>query len=239
MRAPRISWVLNNEWQLSSAYLSRVTTMLISCFHWLGQDERNDLPISSSSSRYISIFDLRPWKILDDVRLLSSPCRSSYSLFFFSLSLSLFVTPSPRFRFWTFPYESFFVPLHAILASSSSDEDVAGCPPPKRARLNPSTTSSYPSSSSTSTFMHSSDHSQTTTADTTDSERLKHRSNSQSNGLVTSSKNGHEKSCSSTQTTSTAAAVNNGNSHSTRLFTHSQREILRLVGQHLQSVGLK
>ena len=91
--------------------------------------------------------------------------------------------------------------------------------------------------------MHSSDHSQTatTTADstlnnTTESERLKHRSNSQSNGIVTS-KNGHEKSTISTQTIN--STLNNGNNHTNRLFTHSQREILRLVGQHLQSVGLK
>lgn len=46
---------------------------------------------------------------------------------------------------------------------------------------------------------------------------------------------------SSTQTiiTSSSFPSNNGNLQSLRTFTNSQKEVLRLIGQHLQSVGLK
>lgn len=46
---------------------------------------------------------------------------------------------------------------------------------------------------------------------------------------------------SSTQTllTSSSFPSNNGNHPSLRNFTNSQKEVLRLIGQHLQSVGLK
>jgi hypothetical protein len=69
---------------------------------------------------------------------------------------------------------------------------------------------------------------------------------SSSNGHETNSANGNNHTrnrltSSSTQTilTSSSYPSNNGNLNSARIFTNSQKEVLRLIGQHLQSVGLK
>jgi WD40 repeat protein len=94
-------------------------------------------------------------------------------------------------------------------------------------------------------------------------QRLTHHSNgvtspssTTSNTNLSSSSNGHEGNSSngnnnnnhprnrfissSTQTilTSSSYPSNNGNTNSSRIFTNSQKEVLRLIGQHLQSVGL-
>jgi WD40 repeat protein len=94
-------------------------------------------------------------------------------------------------------------------------------------------------------------------------QRLTHHSNgvtspssATSNTNLSSSSNGHEGNSSngnnnnnhprnrfisaSTQTilTSSSYPSNNGNTNTSRIFTNSQKEVLRLIGQHLQSVGL-
>ncbi|CAF4424877.1 unnamed protein product, partial [Adineta steineri] len=69
---------------------------------------------------------------------------------------------------------------------------------------------------------------------------------SSSNGYEASSSNGNTShtrnrlTSSSTQTVLTGSSYpsNNGNINSSRIFTNSQKEILRLIGQHLQSIGL-
>jgi hypothetical protein len=102
--------------------------------------------------------------------------------------------------------------------------------------------------------------------ETNNSDRLKQRANSHSNGLTSttvglgsstnnaspSNSNGHDERssngsshcrflCSSTQTVLIGSfyPFNNGTHNPSRTFTNSQKEILRLVGQHLQSVGLR
>jgi hypothetical protein len=100
--------------------------------------------------------------------------------------------------------------------------------------------------------------------DNTNSERLKQQTQrvTHSNGLTStttadtnpSSSNGHETASSNgsnphtrnrfissaTQTVLTGSSYPpNGNLNSSRIFTNSQKEVLRLIGQHLQSVGLK
>ena len=150
--------------------------------------------------------------------------RSSLFFFFFSASWSISLTDwlthrcsTPWFHhitFDSFSYESFFINLFAILASSSSsDEDLCGCPAPKRTRLTKRYSPSRNLSSSSKRIC-----SMSTTADSTLLERLK---------SVTSHCNGNSTSFhpASTQT-----------NHS---LSNSQREVLRLIGQHLQSLGLR
>ena len=100
-------------------------------------------------------------------------------------------------------------------------------------------------------------------AASSDSEKLKQRSSPHCNGLLSntttspsslSNSNGHEtasangsnthprhrflSSSSQTLLTGSAYPFNNGTTNTARLFTNSEKEVLRLIGQHLQSVGL-
>ncbi|CAF1184669.1 unnamed protein product [Adineta steineri] len=84
------------------------------------------------------------------------------------------------------------------------------------------------------------------TSTTTTSSSTTSPNTSSSNGYEASSSNGNTShtrnrlTSSSTQTILTGSSYpsNNGNINSSRIFTNSQKEILRLIGQHLQSIGL-
>lgn len=88
----------------------------------------------------------------------------------------------------------------------------------------------------------------TSTTDPKQTQRLTtHHSNgsltssSNANGHESNSANGHDRFVSSsTQTilTNSSNPSHNNNTNSSRIYTNSQKEVLRLIGQHLQSVGL-
>ena len=162
---------------------------------------------------------------------LVTTCSSWFSLFLLLLLLFCLVVylswlthTCERAVVWRFhitfnscSYESFFLNLLAILASSSSssDEDLCGCPAPKRTRLTSTSPRQHFSSAPKTTCPMSTT---TTASDPTLLERLK---------SATSHCNG------------SAAAFQPVSTQTSHSLTDSQREVLRLIGQHLQSLGLR
>jgi len=81
----------------------------------------------------------------------------------------------------------------------------------------------------------------TSTTDPKQTQRLTtHHANgsSNANGHEGNSANGHNRFVSSSTQTILTNSSQNNTTNSSRIYTNSQKEVLRLIGQHLQSVGL-
>lgn len=146
----------------------------------------------------------------------------------FSLRISFHLPPFSIVSYWWYacifqslPYESFIVHFQTILAATNSNDAFEGHPPAKRIRLN---TSFNPNMHSSTTELSESSLLESPSDPTNTLERLKQQTQ-QSN-----SNNSHFTST-STQTNDTQIVPPN--------LTSSQKEVLRLIGQHLQSIGLR